>query len=406
MENKKVFIGNLDFSATEDELQSLVSRFGTIVSIKLNQKKGFAFIEMESAEDAGKVVQELDGTKHRNREIRLSLEMKARKARSVSARRYKDRGATLARQRSENFDAPEEQRTQDRPFSPGRPAHAGQRPGAARGPKPESGYKPRERSASPETRPPRPYSGERIGSERPPKKPWSSDKPSYAARSARDGQRTGAARGPKTESSYKPRERSATSETRPLRPYSGERTGSSRKPKKQWTAAKPSYPGRPARDSERPDAARGPKPESRYRSRERSTTTETRPPRPYSSERTGPPRSAKKPWSTDKPSYAARPARDGQRPGSARPLKKEWSSQGPARPSVKTGEDRADRPERKSPFSPKPRDYSKPRSTGGSQNRFSKPSRPGAAGVRSSSGPSKPKPRGNYAGRGKPPRRD
>ena len=188
MENKKVFIGNLDFSATEAELQSLVSKFGTIVSIKLNQKKGYAFIEMESAEDAGKVVQELDGTKHRNREIRLSLEMKARKARSVSARRYKERGATLARQRSENFNAPEEQRTQDRPFSAGRPARDGERTGAARGPKPESGYKPRERSASSETRPPRSYSRERTGPARPAKKPWTAEKPSYSGRPARDGE--------------------------------------------------------------------------------------------------------------------------------------------------------------------------------------------------------------------------
>ena len=406
MENKKVFIGNLDFLATEDELQNLVSQFGTIVSIKLNQKKGFAFIEMESAEDAGKVVQALNGIKHRNREIRLSLEMKASKARSVSARKYKERGATLARQRSENFNASEEQRPQYRPFSPGTTARDGNRTGAARGPKPESGYKPRERSTTSETRPPRPYSRERTGPPRPAKKPWATDKPSYPGRPVRDGERYGAARGPKPDSGYKPRARSTTSETRPPRPYSRERTGPPRPAKKPWSTDKPSYSGRPVRDGERSGAARGPKPESGYKPRERSTTSETRPPRPYSGERTSSARPAKKPWSTDKPSYSGRPVRDGQGAGSSRPPKKEWSSQGPARSSVKTGENRGDRPERKSPFSPKPRDYSKPRSTGGPQNRFSKPSRPGSAAGRSSSGPSKPKPGGTYAGRGKPPKRD
>ena len=238
MENKRVFIGNLDFSATEDELQSLVSQFGTIVSIKLNQKKGFAFIEMESAEDAGKVVQALDGIKHRNREIRLSLEMKASKARSVSARKYKERGATLARQRSENFNASEEQRPQYRPFSPGTTARDGKRPVAARGPKPESGYKPRERSTTSETRPPRPYSRERTGPPRPAKKPWSTDKPSYPGRPVRDGERPGAARGPKPESGYKPRERS-TRKTRPPRPYTC-----------QDTTTEPSIRGRPAMASD------------------------------------------------------------------------------------------------------------------------------------------------------------
>jgi len=344
MENKRVFIGNLDFSATEAELQNLVSQFGTIVSIKLNQKKGYAFIAMESAEDAGKVVQGLDGMKHRNREIRCSIEMKARKARSVSARKYKERGVTLARLRSENFRPSEELQPQDRPFFPARPARDDKRPGAARRPKPESGYKPRERSTASETRPPRPYSRERTNTPRPVKKPWSTDKPAFSAR--------------------------------------------------------------PGRDGERPVAARRPKPESGYKPRERSTLSETRPPRPYSRERTNTPRPVKKPWSTDKPAFSARPGRDSQGAGFSRPPKKEWSSQGPARPSVKTGENRADRPDRKSPFSPKPRDYSKPRSANGHQNRLSKPSRPGPAEGRSSYGPSKPKPGGTYAGRGKPRRRD
>jgi len=206
-------MGNLNFSATEAELQSLVSPFGTIVSIKLNQKKGYAFIEMETAEEAGKVVRELDGTRHLNREIRLSLEMKTRKARSFSARRYKERGAILSRQRYEKINASKEQRSQDRPFSSGRSVRDGERPGAARSQKPESRYKPREQAKTSGPGPSRPDLSERTASPRPAKKPSSSGKP------FRDSRRTGAARGKKSESRYKPRDHSSASESKSVQRF-------------------------------------------------------------------------------------------------------------------------------------------------------------------------------------------
>ncbi|PKL15532.1 MAG: RNA-binding protein, partial [Spirochaetae bacterium HGW-Spirochaetae-5] len=42
MENKKVFIGNLDFEVTEGELKNLLLKYGVVVSIKMHQKKGYA----------------------------------------------------------------------------------------------------------------------------------------------------------------------------------------------------------------------------------------------------------------------------------------------------------------------------------------------------------------------------
>jgi RNA recognition motif-containing protein len=119
MENKKVFIGNLDFSATEAELKSLLSKFGSVASVQLKQKKGNAIIEMENADAAAQAVQQLEGTKYKDREIRASLFMKARRARSVSVRNYKERGANLARKSAERPNASQ------RPHLAAKPSHSG-----------------------------------------------------------------------------------------------------------------------------------------------------------------------------------------------------------------------------------------------------------------------------------------
>ena len=63
---KKLFIGSLPPSSTEESVQALFSRFGTVRSIKIAKDlfsgncKGFAFLEMEGHE-ARAAIAELDG---------------------------------------------------------------------------------------------------------------------------------------------------------------------------------------------------------------------------------------------------------------------------------------------------------------------------------------------------------
>jgi len=377
MENKIIFIGNLDFAATEAELKSLLSKFGSVVSVRMKQKKGHAFIEMENAEEAAQAVAQLDGTKHKDRQIRLSLYLNARKARTVSVRQYKDRGVSLFKQRKETSAKPERDLIQDQFSSPGRQVADSRKPSSPRSQKPSSGFKPRERSTDSEARPFKSSSRERTGPARPSKKPWSADKPSYSGREASDSRKPGPGRSSKPSSGYKPSERTSASEARPFKSFSRERTGSARPPKRPWSAEKPSYSGRAASDSRKPDTARSPKPGSGFKPRERSAGSERGSFKSSSRERTG----------------------------SERPLKKEWSPKWSSRPSVKTEDKRAGRPERNKAFGDQPRNSSKPRSANGPQNRSGKSSG-GAASGRTSAGSTGSKPRGNFAGRGKPPKRD
>ena len=55
---KKLYVGNLSFSVTEDAIRDLFAQYGEVLSINLindrdtGRFKGFGFIEMENAEEA------------------------------------------------------------------------------------------------------------------------------------------------------------------------------------------------------------------------------------------------------------------------------------------------------------------------------------------------------------------
>ncbi len=59
----KLFVGNLTFTATENDLQDHFAQAGVVVSVNIMQdrmtgrSRGFAFVEMASQEDAQKAIQ-------------------------------------------------------------------------------------------------------------------------------------------------------------------------------------------------------------------------------------------------------------------------------------------------------------------------------------------------------------
>jgi len=75
----KIYVGNLSFSTTEDELRELFSQAGTVASVALikdrdsGQSKGFAFVEMGNQADAEKAIQMFNGKTYGNRELKVNL---------------------------------------------------------------------------------------------------------------------------------------------------------------------------------------------------------------------------------------------------------------------------------------------------------------------------------------------
>jgi cold-inducible RNA-binding protein len=77
--NSKVYVGNVSFLATEDDLQILFSRAGTVASIALvrdqetGHSKGFAFVEMSSPAEAQKAISMFNGFCLGDRRLRVNL---------------------------------------------------------------------------------------------------------------------------------------------------------------------------------------------------------------------------------------------------------------------------------------------------------------------------------------------
>jgi cold-inducible RNA-binding protein len=73
--NTKLFVGNLSFKTTEAELEQMFSRSGTVVSVAIptdretGRKRGFAFVEMQSLEEANKAIEEFNGQTIDGRQI-------------------------------------------------------------------------------------------------------------------------------------------------------------------------------------------------------------------------------------------------------------------------------------------------------------------------------------------------
>jgi cold-inducible RNA-binding protein len=65
---KKLYVGNISFKATEEELRELFSKVGEVESVKIitdmhtGNPKGFGFVEMATSEDASKAIESLNGT--------------------------------------------------------------------------------------------------------------------------------------------------------------------------------------------------------------------------------------------------------------------------------------------------------------------------------------------------------
>ncbi len=74
----KLYIGNLSYSTTEQEIEELMTPFGTADSIQLikdrhtGQSKGFGFIEMSDNSAADAAIKGLNETNFKGRKLKLN----------------------------------------------------------------------------------------------------------------------------------------------------------------------------------------------------------------------------------------------------------------------------------------------------------------------------------------------
>jgi RNA recognition motif-containing protein len=77
--NNKLFVGNLAFATTENDLQDAFAAFGTVMEVNLmldrmtGKSRGFAFVTMSSAEEAEKAIQGMHGKNLGGRDLTVNV---------------------------------------------------------------------------------------------------------------------------------------------------------------------------------------------------------------------------------------------------------------------------------------------------------------------------------------------
>ena len=79
---KKIYVGNMSYSTTEDELENLFAQYGTVLTVNIvtdrntNRSKGFAFVEMEDSDSADKAIAEMNNMEFQGRNLKVNEALK------------------------------------------------------------------------------------------------------------------------------------------------------------------------------------------------------------------------------------------------------------------------------------------------------------------------------------------
>ena len=75
---KNIFVGNLDFKATEEAVRALFERYGAVNSARImtdretGRSRGFAFVEMENENEANQAISALNGYNMEGRTLNVN----------------------------------------------------------------------------------------------------------------------------------------------------------------------------------------------------------------------------------------------------------------------------------------------------------------------------------------------
>ncbi len=77
--SNKLYIGNLSFNTTEDELKDYFAQAGQVASCSIimdkftQRSRGFGFVEMSTPEEAQKAIDDFDGKDLDGRSLRVNI---------------------------------------------------------------------------------------------------------------------------------------------------------------------------------------------------------------------------------------------------------------------------------------------------------------------------------------------
>lgn len=71
MQEAKLYVGNLSYSVTQEQLQELFAQYGTVVEATVIESKGFGFVQFDTPEAAEKAKEALNGQEFQSRALKI-----------------------------------------------------------------------------------------------------------------------------------------------------------------------------------------------------------------------------------------------------------------------------------------------------------------------------------------------
>jgi len=97
-QTQKLYVGNLNFDANEDQVRELFSSFGQVEDVKIvmdrfsGRSRGFAFVRMDSADSAGKAKEALNGQPFQGKALVIDWARTEQRDRPMGERRERPAG--------------------------------------------------------------------------------------------------------------------------------------------------------------------------------------------------------------------------------------------------------------------------------------------------------------------------
>jgi cold-inducible RNA-binding protein len=97
-QNQKLYVGNLNFDASEDQVRELFGSFGEVQEVKIvmdrfsGRSRGFAFVRMTTSDDAGKAKDALNGQPFQGKALVIDWARTEQRDRPMGERRERPSG--------------------------------------------------------------------------------------------------------------------------------------------------------------------------------------------------------------------------------------------------------------------------------------------------------------------------
>ncbi|MDI6776727.1 MAG: hypothetical protein QMD03_05715 [Syntrophales bacterium] len=73
MQGSKLYVGNLSYSTTSEDLKTLFSNYGEVKEANALEGKGFGFVEMSNQSEAESAKKQLDGYDFNGRKLKVDV---------------------------------------------------------------------------------------------------------------------------------------------------------------------------------------------------------------------------------------------------------------------------------------------------------------------------------------------